>query len=134
MNRGAAQSICSLKYSNEIPNEITIIFHKFSRRIWRAIYIFRGRYWKIQNLFISNKKEIKRISKNIKKKKLYLTDNNLMTAQGLGQGHFQILLIISQKEFIKLNLNTGMIMGSVKIEELNTTIVSVFFNTQALNI
>ena len=57
-----------------------------------------------------------------------------MTAQGLGQGHFQILLIISQKEFIKLNLNTGMIMGSVKIEELNTTILSVFFNTQALNI
>ena len=67
-------------------------------------------------------------------KNTYLTDNNSMTAQGLGQGHFQILLIISQKEFIKLNLNTGMIMGSVKIEELNTTIVSVFFNTQALNI
>ena len=69
----------------------------------------------MQNLFISNKKEIKRIGKNIEKK-LYLTDNNSMTVQGLGQGHFQILLIISQKEFIKLNLNTGMIMGSVKIE------------------
>ena len=70
----------------------------------------------------------------MQKKKLYLTDNNSMTAQGLGQGHFQISLIISQKEFIKLNLNTDMIMGSVKLEELNTKIVSVFLNTQALNI
>ena len=57
-----------------------------------------------------------------------------MTAQGLGQGHFQILLIISRKEFIKLNLNTDMMMGSVKCEELNTEIVSVFLNTEALNI
>ena len=67
-------------------------------------------------------------------KNTYLTDNNSMTAQGLGQGHFQILLIISQKEFIKLNLNTDMMMGSVKCEELNTEIASVFLNTEALNI
>ena len=56
-----------------------------------------------------------------------------MTVQSLGQGHFQILLIISQREFIKSNLNTDMMMGSVKCEELNTEIASFFFNTGALN-
>ena len=56
-----------------------------------------------------------------------------MTVQSLGQGHFQILLIISQKKFIKSNLNTDMMMGSVKCEELNTEIASAFFNTEALN-
>ena len=57
-----------------------------------------------------------------------------MTAQGLGQGHFQILLIISQNKFIKLSLNTDMMMGSVKCEKLNTEFASVFLNTEALNI
>ena len=41
--------------------------------------------------------------------------------------------MISQKAFIKLNLNTDMMMRSVKLEELNTKIVSVFLNAQALN-
>ena len=67
-------------------------------------------------------------------KNTYLTDNNSMTAQGLRQGHFQILLIISQKEFIKSNLNTNIMIGSVKCEDLNTEIASVFLNTEALNI
>ena len=57
-----------------------------------------------------------------------------MTAQGLGQGHFQILLIISQKKFIKSNLNTKSMMGSVKCEDLNTEIAIVFLNIEALNI
>ena len=57
-----------------------------------------------------------------------------MTAQGLGQGHFQTLLIISQKEFIKSNLNTKSMMGSVKCEDLNTEIAIVFLNIEALNI
>ena len=53
--------------------------------------------------------------------------------QGLGQGHFQIFLNISLKEFIKLNLNKDLMMRSVKLEELNTKIASVFLNTQVLN-
>ena len=80
------------------------------------------------------KKEILKIGKNVeKKKKLYPKDYNSLTVQDLGQGHFQILLMISQKAFIKLNLNTDMMMRSVKLEELNTKIVSVFLNAQALN-
>ena len=99
------------------------------------MYTFKRKYWKIHNLFISNKeKKIKNWQKCRKKiKKLYPKDYNSLTVQDLGQGHFQILLIISQKAFIKLNLNTDMMMRSVKLEELNTKIVSVFLNTQVLN-
>ena len=31
--------------------------------IWRTIYLFRTEYWKIHNLFSSNKKEVTRIDK-----------------------------------------------------------------------
>ena len=71
------------------------------------------------------KKEIKKIGK------LYPKDYNSLTVQG--PGHFQILLMISQKAFIKLNLNTDIMMRSVKLEELNTKTASDFLNTQVLN-
>ena len=35
----------------------------------------------------------------------YLTNYNLLTAQNLWQAHYQILSIISLKEFLKLNIN-----------------------------
>ena len=41
-----------------------------------------------------------------KLQKLYLTDYNLLTTQDSWQAHFQILLIILLKEFIKLNVQT----------------------------
>ena len=41
-----------------------------------------------------------------KLQKLYLTDYNLLTAQDSWQVHYQILLIILLKEFIKLNVQT----------------------------
>ena len=49
-----------------------------------------------------------------KLQKLYFTDNNLLISQDLWQAHYQILLIISLKEFIKLNVNMDMIMKNVK--------------------
>ena len=96
------------------------------------MYTFRRKYWKIYNLFISNKERNFKIGKNVEKiiKKLYPEDYNSLTVQGLGQGHFQILLMISQKVFIKLNLNKDMMMRSVKLEELKSKIASVFLNTQ----
>ena len=99
------------------------------------MYTFRRKYWKIYNLFISNKERNFKIGKNVEKiiKKLYPEDYNSLTVQGLGQGHFQILLMISQKAFIKLNLNKDMMMRSVKLEELKSKIASVFLNTQVLN-
>ena len=59
-----------------------------------------------------------------KLQKLYLTNCNLLTAQDLWQTHYQILLIIVLKKFIKLTINMDM-----KGAELNTIIVRVALNT-----
>ena len=42
--------------------------------------------------------------KENKSQKLYVTDYNLLIAQHLRQGPYQILLILLLKEFIKLNV------------------------------
>ena len=51
--------------------------------------------------------------------KLYLTDYNLLILQDLA-AHYQILLKILLREFIKLNVNMDMIIKNVKRGELNT--------------
>ena len=53
-------------------------------------------------------------------KKPYPTDYNLSIAQDLWQTHYLILPIILLKEFIKLNVNTDIIIKNVKIVKLNT--------------
>ena len=51
-------------------------------------------------------KEATRVDNNGNKIKItHLTNNNLLIVQDLRQGHYQILLIILLKEFIKLNAN-----------------------------
>ena len=55
-------------------------------------------------------------------------------AQDLWQAHYQILLIILLKEFIKSNVNMGLIMKKVKRVELNTKIVRVVLNIQTIKI
>ena len=74
--RGTAHSLSGFKYST--AKEISITFHngsyhdyhfyhkRVSRRIWRTIYLFRGKYQKINNHFSSNRK---RSSKNWQKLK-----------------------------------------------------------------
>ena len=47
--------------------------------------------------------------------KPYLTDYNLLIAQDLWQDHYQILLIISRKEFTKLNVKVNMIIKNVNL-------------------
>ena len=71
---------------------------------------------------------------HIKIQKPYLTDYNLLVVQDLWQAHYQILLIILLSEFIKLNVNTNTMMKNVKLEELNTKIVSAFLDAQTLKI
>ena len=44
----------------------------------------------------------------------YITDYSLLIVQDLWQSHYQILLIVLQKEFIELNVNMGMIIKNVK--------------------
>ena len=40
----------------------------------------------------------------MKLKKTYLTDYNLLKEQDLWQAHYQLLVVILQKEFINVNL------------------------------
>ena len=48
------------------------------------------------------------MKKEKKSQKPYLTYYNLLIVQDLWQAHYQILLIISLKDFIKLNVNAHM--------------------------
>ena len=74
--------------------------------------------------------DIQRIDKKGKEiAKLYLTDYSLLTVQDLWQAHYQILLIISLEEFIKLNVNPDRMIKNVKHVELNTKSVVVALNT-----
>ena len=63
-----------------------------------------------------------------KKIKINLTYYNLLIAQDLWQAHYQTLSIIFLKEFIELNVNSGMMIKNVKHVELNVSIKSVFLN------
>ena len=67
-----------------------------------------------------------------KSQKLYLTDYNLLIVQDLWQVHYQILLIILLKEFIKLNVNTDTLIKNVKLAKSNTKITKTVLNTIAL--
>ena len=64
-----------------------------------------------------------------KLQKTYLTYSNLLIVQDLWQAHYQILSIIFQKKFIKLNVNMDMMIKNVKLEELNVSIPTVLLNT-----
>ena len=46
----------------------------------------------------------------------YLTHYHLLIVQDLWEAHYQILLIISLKAFIKLNANTNMIKNAKHVE------------------
>ena len=63
-----------------------------------------------------------------------LTDCNSLVAQDLWISHYQILLIISLKQFIQLNVNINMIIKTAKRVESNTKIAIAFLNTQTLKI
>ena len=47
-------------------------------------------------------------------KKIYLTYYNLLIAQDLWQAHYQILSIISLKEFIELNVYSDITIKNLK--------------------
>ena len=63
---------------------------------------------------------------------IYPTYYNLLIAEDLWQVFYQILLIIFLKEFVKLNVNTDMMIRNVKPVELNVSIATVFLNVQIL--
>ena len=63
---------------------------------------------------------------------IYPTDYNLWIAQYLWQAHYQILLIILQKGFTKLNVIMDMMIKNMKLALINTNIATAFSNTQTL--
>ena len=67
-----------------------------------------------------------------KLEKSYPTEYNLLIAQDLWLGRYQIFVRTLLKEFVKLNANMNTIIKNVKFEELNTKIATVFLNTQTL--
>ena len=62
-----------------------------------------------------------------KQKKTYLQITYVDSAR-LWQAHYQILLIILLKRFVKLNVIMDMIIKNVKRVELNTKIVNAILN------
>ena len=91
---------------------------------------------KYRTFIVTIEKEVTRIDKNweeitkIISYTLYLTYYNLLIAQDSCQAHYQILSIIFLKEFIELNVNSGMTIKNVRIVELS--IMTAFLNTQSL--
>ena len=64
-----------------------------------------------------------------KLQKIYLTYYNLLMAQDLWQGHYQILTVIFLKEFIELNVSSNVMIENVNHMDLNITFATVFLNT-----
>ena len=72
----------------------------------------------------SIEKEIKRADENWGKlQKRYLTDYSLLIAQDLWHANYQIFLIISLKEYVKLNLNMDMTIKNARLLDLDIKII-----------
>ena len=128
--RGAAHSICNLKYG--IPKEIPVDFLNWSNYDYHFIINELAKDFEEFNCLGENtdkhkpfsipiRNEVKKIDKMGKKlQKPYLTNYNLLIAQDLWQAHYQILLINLLKEFIKLTENMDMITKNAKNIELRS--------------
>ena len=128
--RGAAYTICNLKYS--VPKKVVIAFHngcnydyhftvnELAEEFKKQITCLGENTEKCIIFTVPIEKEVTRIHKNGEEiTKKYLTCYNLLIAQGLWQAYYQIVPIIFLKEFVKLNLNTDKMIKNVKLTELN---------------
>ena len=135
--RGAALSICNLKY--RVTKKIPIIFHNASNYNYHFIIKQLAEALKKQftcleentenyiTFAIPIKKEVTEIHKLEKKsQKIYLTFYSLLIEQDLWQAHYQSLFIIYLTNFIKLNVNQNMMIKDVKHVELNISIEITF--------
>ena len=58
--------------------------------------------------------------------KIYLTYYNLLIAQDLWQGNYQISSIIFLKELIELNINLDTMINNARFVELNISLPTAF--------
>ena len=142
--RRAAHNICNLKYS--IPKKIPAVFHNGSNYYYHFFikelakelegeFNYLGENTdKTQTFSVPITKEVKIIGKNGEKTtKLYPTNYNFLIGQDLFQAHYQILLIILLKEFLKLNENMVMITTTnARRVKLDINIVCAVLNTRML--
>ena len=139
--RGAAHSICNLKYS--VPKIFPIVFHNGSNDDYHFIIKELAEEFKKQftclrentekciTFTVPTENEVTKIDKNGEEstKNKSVTYYCLLVAQHLSQTHHQILSIIFLKEFIELNVNLDKMIKNVKHLEVNISIVTVFLNT-----
>ena len=124
--KGAAHSICNLKF--HAPNEVPVVFHNDSNYDYQFI---------IKELANESEGKFECLGENTEKYKTYSVpiekevsntdkDGNesvynisyKIIAQDLWQVYYQILLIISQKEFIKLNVKTVIVFLNLKVTRI----------------
>ena len=96
----------------------------------RPFSYLEGNAEKYINFSVLIVKEIIRIDKS----RTEITKTISYRLQFIDSAHYQILLIILLKEFIRLNKNTDIMIKAVKLAELNTKIATAFLNIQTLKI
>ena len=141
--RGAAYSICNLKYS--LPKKIPIVFHNASNYNYHFIIKELAKEFKTQftclgentekciSFIVTIEKKLQELIKMEKKlQKIYLTYCNLLIPHNLWHAHYQILSIIIQKAFIKLNVTLDTMIKNVNLVELNISIATVSLNIKNL--
>ena len=128
--RGAAHSICNLKYS--LPKKTPIVFHNGSNYYYHYIIKELAEEFKRQFTCLGENTEkyitftvlieieVTRIDKKMEKKlqKIYLKCYSLLIAQDLREVHHHILSITLLKEFIELTVNLDTMIKNVKRVEI----------------
>ena len=121
--RGAAHTICNLKLN--VPNEIPVAFHNGSNYDYH--FIIKELAKELEGKFEclgENTEKYKTFSVPIEKEidkdgnESVVTISckiNLLIVQDLWQVHYQILLIISQNEFTKLNVKIVIVFLNMKV-------------------
>ena len=109
-----------------MPNEIPVVFH--NRTNYNYHFIMRESLKVSLNILEKIQESTKLVSRKVPTEKyiknlikmvmrvlqMFLTKWNLLIVQDLWQVHYQILLIIMQKEFVKLNVKTAIVFLNMK--------------------
>ena len=78
-----------------------------------------GKCRKKKSFTLPIEKEIRNVDRNCNEAlKLYLSKQNLLIVQNLWQVHYQIMLITSQREFIKLNEKILIVFSNAKVSRI----------------
>ena len=124
--RGVAHSICNLKFN--VPNKIAIVFYNSSNYDYHFIIKelaneFEGQFeclgenkGKHKTFSVPIKKEITKINKDGNKSVVSISyKTKFIDSARFMQLHYQTLLIILQKKFIKINVKIVIVFLNMKV-------------------